>query len=70
VEDLKEILKNRTAIVVTQRLSLVPLADRIMVMNDGEIVEEGTHEELMKKRGVYYRMYTSMMGERVEPANQ
>lgn len=67
VEDLKDVLKGRTAIVVTQRLSLVPLADRVVVMNDGEIVEEGTHEELMKKRGVYYRLYTSMVGGGVRP---
>ena len=62
VEDLKEVLRGRTAIIVTQRLSLVPLADRIVVLNDGEVVEEGTHEELMSRRGLYYRLYTSMVG--------
>jgi ATP-binding cassette subfamily B protein len=62
VEDLKEVLKGRTVIIVTQRLSLVPLADRIVVLNDGEVVEEGAHEELMRRRGLYYRLYTSMVG--------
>ena len=62
VEDLKEVLKGRTVIIVTQRLSLVPLADRVVVLNDGEVVEEGAHEELMRRRGLYYRLYTSMVG--------
>lgn len=63
VEDLREILKDKTALIVTQRLSLASLADRIIVMNDGEIVEEGTHEELIRENGVYYRLYMSMVGE-------
>ena len=62
VEDLREVLKGRTAIIVTQRLSLVPLADRIVVLNDGEVVEEGTHEELMSRWGLYFRLYISMVG--------
>lgn len=62
IEDLKEILRDRTALIVTQRLTLVPLADRIVVMNDGEVVEEGSHEELMSRRGLYYKLYTSMVG--------
>ncbi len=57
VKDLKEILKGKTAIIVSQRLSLSSLADRILVMQDGKIVEEGTHSELMRRRGVYYRLY-------------
>ncbi len=69
LEDLREILKDRTAIIVSQRLSLVPLVDRIVVMNDGEIVEEGTHEELMERRGLYYRLYTSMVGGDVGAGN-
>ncbi len=63
VEDLKEILKDKTALIVTQRPSLVKLADRIIVFKDGEIVEEGTHEELIEKKGHYYKLYTAMLGE-------
>jgi len=67
VRDLKEILRGKTAIIVSQRLSLASLADRILVMEDGKIVEEGTHEELMRKKGLYYRLYMAYLaGEKDE----
>ncbi|AEC50966.1 ABC transporter, ATP-binding protein [Pyrococcus sp. NA2] len=56
VEDLKEILKNKTAIIVSQRLSLVKLVDRVIVLKDGKIVEEGKPEELVKRRGIFSEM--------------
>ena len=54
---LSVLLKNRTSIVIAHRLSTVRNADNIIVVNDGEIVEEGNHRELMKKRGLYRRLY-------------
>ncbi len=59
VNDLEKILESRTALIVSQRPSLARLADRIVVMVDGNIVEEGRHEELLAKRGVYYKLYIS-----------
>ena len=66
VKDLRGILEGRTAIIVTQRPSLVRLADRVVVISDGVVVEEGSHEELLARRGLYYRLYASMTGEGVE----
>ncbi|AFN04986.1 ABC transporter [Pyrococcus furiosus COM1] len=64
VEDLKDILKDKTAIIVSQRLSLAKIVDRVVVMKDGNIVEEGSPEELAKKGGLFSEMLASMKGEK------
>jgi ATP-binding cassette, subfamily B, multidrug efflux pump len=51
------LLSGRTAMVVAHRLSTIEHADRIMVMHGGEIREIGTHNELLQRRGLYYRLY-------------
>jgi len=54
---LSVLLKNRTSLVIAHRLSTVRNADNIVVIDEGKIVEEGNHVELMKKKGMYYRLY-------------
>jgi len=54
---LTVLLKNRTSLVIAHRLSTVRNADNIVVINEGKIVEEGNHTELMKKKGMYHRLY-------------
>lgn len=53
---LQELLKGRTAIIIAHRLSTIREADQIIVLDHGQIVEEGCHEALMNKRGVYYEL--------------
>jgi ABC-type multidrug transport system fused ATPase/permease subunit len=57
---LSALLKNRTAFIVTQRISTIRNADKIVVIDDGRIVEEGDHESLMAKKGMYYRLYQTL----------
>ena len=69
-----EILRDRTAIVIAHRLSTIVDADRIVVVDDGTIVETGTHAELLARGGLYSELYRTQIGrtadaaERREPA--
>ena len=49
-------MKNRTSIVIAHRLSTIQKADNIVVLAKGEIVEQGKHNELLEKKGVYYNL--------------
>lgn len=51
-------MKNRTTFVIAHRLSTVRNADQIIVLEHGEIIEQGTHEELLELGGRYYQLYT------------
>lgn len=61
VENLSEIYKNRTVIVVAHRLSTVKKADQIVVLNNGMISEVGKHDDLISKRGYYYTLIKNQL---------
>lgn len=52
-------MKGRTSFVIAQGLSTIKDADLILVMNDGDIIEQGNHEELLKQNGFYANLYNS-----------
>ena len=56
---MKNVMSGRTSFVIAHRLSTIRNADLILVINDGDIVEQGTHEELMKQQGAYEKLYNS-----------
>lgn len=59
---LESLRAGRTTLIITQRLSSVKNVDKIVFLDQGEVAEEGTHEELMAKRGLYYQLYQTQVG--------
>ena len=65
-EALDQARKGRTCIIVAHRLSTIQNADCIAVFQGGVVVEQGTHQQLMARRGVYYMLVTKQMGHKGE----
>ena len=69
---MERLLEGRTAFIIAHRLSTIRAADRILVLEAGRIVEEGTHAELLERRGLYHRLYMTQFANRplmeAEPA--
>ena len=62
-QTLKSIQKNKTCFIIAHRISSVKDADQILVMNNGAIMERGTHDELLRKKGYYYNVYQNQYGD-------
>jgi ATP-binding cassette subfamily B multidrug efflux pump len=61
-ESLRELMRGKTVIAIAHRLSTIAALDRLVVMDDGRIVEEGTHAELLRARGLYARLWERQSG--------
>lgn len=62
-----QLLQSRTSFVIAHRLSTIRNADQVLMVRGGEIVERGTHDELLAQRGAYYELYMSQFGRQEEP---
>ena len=56
---MKRLMKGRTSFVIAHRLSTIQEADKILVLKDGQIIEQGNHESLLATKGFYYDLYQS-----------
>jgi len=62
------LMQGRTSFVIAHRLSTIRSADMILVMNKGSIIEQGTHEELLARKGFYADLYNSQFSAQVQPS--
>ena len=63
LNNLKKIMVGKTSLIISHRVSSAKLANRIMVLQDGQIVETGNHLQLMKRKGYYYELYQNQLNE-------
>jgi ATP-binding cassette subfamily B protein len=63
LENMQRIMKGRTSVIISHRVSSVKLADYILVLEDGNIIEKGTHQELMNHNGAYKSLYQKQLSE-------
>ena len=67
LKGLKQVMRQRTSIIVSHRVSTIRDADEIVVLDEGQIAERGTHEALLDKQGIYYEMYQKqLLSEQIE----
>ena len=57
-QGMENLMTDRTSFIIAHRLSTIRKADRILFIKDGKIAEMGSHQELLRKKGLYYRLYT------------
>jgi len=62
-EALKEVMKDRTTLVIAHRLSTIENADQVIVLRSGQVIEQGTHDELLARNGAYSRLYQTQFGD-------
>ena len=63
---MEHLMQGRTSFIIAHRLSTIKKADVIMVISDGQIQEKGSHEELMRLKGHYFRLYTQQFRQELE----
>jgi ATP-binding cassette subfamily B protein len=62
---MENLMEGRTSFIIAHRLSTIKNADVILVMKDGDIIEQGSHEELLKLNGFYSELYNSQFEEEI-----
>ena len=69
-KNLNSIYKEKTSIIIAHRISSIKNSDLILVLDDGKIVESGTHEDLLRKQGHYYEVYKAQYGDYLNQENE